>query len=95
MFIFVSIFIILGEESEKTPLQLMSKGILPMLSSRSFIVSGVTFRSLIHFELIFVYSVRGYSIFVILEDASQFSGEGNGNPLQYSCLENPMDGGAW
>ena len=23
------------------------------------------------------------------------SGEGNGNPLQHSCLENPMDGGAW
>ena len=23
------------------------------------------------------------------------SGEGNGNPLQYSCLENPMDGEAW
>ena len=22
-------------------------------------------------------------------------GEGNGNPLQYSCLENPMEGGAW
>ena len=22
-------------------------------------------------------------------------GEGNSNPLQYSCLENPMDGGAW
>ena len=22
-------------------------------------------------------------------------GEGNGNPLQYCCLENPMDGGAW
>ena len=22
-------------------------------------------------------------------------GEGKGNPLQYSCLENPMDGGAW
>ena len=22
-------------------------------------------------------------------------GEGNGNPLQYSCQENPMDGGAW
>jgi len=21
--------------------------------------------------------------------------EGNGNPLQYSCLKNPMDGGAW
>ena len=23
------------------------------------------------------------------------SGEGNGTPLQYSCLENPMEGGAW
>ena len=22
-------------------------------------------------------------------------GEGNGNPLQYSCLENPMEGGVW
>ena len=26
---------------------------------------------------------------------SIIDGEGNGNPLQYSCLENPMDGGAW
>ena len=25
----------------------------------------------------------------------EISHEGNGNPLQYSCLENPMDGGAW
>ena len=23
------------------------------------------------------------------------TGEGNGNPLQYYCLENPMDGGTW
>ena len=27
--------------------------------------------------------------------APVFFGEGNGEPLQYSCLENPMDGGAW
>ena len=25
----------------------------------------------------------------------RYSGEGNGNPLQYSCLGNPMDRGAW
>ena len=25
----------------------------------------------------------------------RYPGEGNGNPLQYSCLENPRDGGAW
>ena len=28
-------------------------------------------------------------------NVSVFNGEGNGTPLQYSCLENPMDGGAW
>ena len=27
--------------------------------------------------------------------SGRFPGEGNGNPIQYSCLENPMDGGAW
>ena len=27
--------------------------------------------------------------------AGRSPGEGNGNPLQYSCLENPMDRGAW
>ena len=27
--------------------------------------------------------------------SGRFPGEGNGNPLQYSCLENPTDGGAW
>ena len=26
---------------------------------------------------------------------SSLFGEGNGNPLQYSCLENPVDRGAW
>ena len=33
----------------------MSESVLPMFSSRSFIVSGLTFRSLIHFEFIFVH----------------------------------------
>ena len=27
--------------------------------------------------------------------SGSFPGEGNGNPLQYSCLKNPMDRGAW
>ena len=30
-----------------------------------------------------------------LQDLSALTGEGNGTPLQHSCLENPMDGGAW
>ena len=28
-------------------------------------------------------------------DREEFPGEGNANPLQYSCLKNPMDRGAW
>ena len=44
-----------------------------MFSSKSFIVSGLTFRSLIHFEFIFVYSVRKYSNFILLHVAVQFS----------------------
>ena len=35
----------------------MSKSVLPMFSSRGFIVSGLTFRSLRHFEFIFVYGL--------------------------------------
>ena len=31
----------------------------------------------------------------ILKSSAFHEGEGNGTPLQYSCLENPMDGGAW
>ena len=31
----------------------------------------------------------------LLVKAKKEFGDGNGTPLQYSCLENPMDGGAW
>ena len=36
-----------------------------------------------------------YHTIALISHASEMSGEGNGNPLQYSCLENPVDGGAW
>ena len=32
---------------------------------------------------------------VMFREYQRVIGEGNGTPLQYSCLENPMDGGAW
>ena len=31
----------------------------------------------------------------LIPDLGRTPGEGNGNPLQYSCLENPMDRGTW
>ena len=34
-------------------------------------------------------------IFIFYAGCRVNGGEGNGTPLQYSCLENPMDGGAW
>ena len=36
----------------------MSKSVFPVFFSRSFIASGLTFRSLIHFDFIFVYGIR-------------------------------------
>ena len=39
-----------------------------------------------------VYNVRDLGSIL---GSGRYLGEGNGNPLQYSCLENPMDGGAW
>ena len=41
----------------------MSSSVLATFSLKSFIISGLTFRSLIHFEFIFVYGVRKYSNF--------------------------------
>ena len=45
----------------------------PMLSSKILVVSALTFRSLIHFEFIFVYGVRKCSNFILLHVAVQFS----------------------
>ena len=50
----------------------MSESVLPMFSYRSFIVSGLTFRSLIHFEFISVYCVRKCSSFILLQLVDQF-----------------------
>ena len=63
LFIFVFIFITLGDGSKKILLRFMSESVLPVFSSKSFIVSSLTFRSLIHFEFIFAYGVGDCSNF--------------------------------
>ena len=68
----------------------MSESVLPMFSSRSFMVSGFTFRSLIHFEFIFVYGVRKCSSFILLQEVGQFSQnhllKDSLFSIAYSCL---------
>ena len=71
--IFVFIVIILGGRSNKILLRFMSQSVLPMLSSTGFIVSVLMFRSLIHFEFIFVCGVRECSNFILLHVAVKFS----------------------
>ena len=39
--------------------------------------------------------VHKKDLYLVFSKYMDFFGEGNGTPLQYSCLENPMDGGAW
>ena len=52
--------------------------------------------------ILFLFAQRGASLALKLSHAIvliyfllELKREGNGTPLQYSCLENPMDGGAW
>ena len=51
----------------------MSRCTLPIFSSRSFIVSSLKFKSLIHLEFIFMYGVRNCSTFILLQVVDQFS----------------------
>ena len=60
LFIFDFISISLGDRLTKILRQLRSESVLPMFSSRSFIVSYLLFRSLIHLELISVYGPIDY-----------------------------------
>ena len=73
LFTFVFISITLGSWSKRLLLWYIPKNVLPIFSSKSFIVSGLTFRSLIHFEFIFVYGVRKCCNFILLHVAVQFS----------------------
>ena len=51
---------------------------------RELVMDREAWRAAIHGVAKRIYMVPSFCI-----------GEGNGTPLQYSCLENPMDGGAW
>ena len=73
LFIFVFIFITLEGVFKKILLWFMSKSVLPMFSSKNCIVSNLTFRSLIHFEFIFVYGISECSNFILLHVSVQFS----------------------
>ena len=90
LFIFAFVSFALGHRSKKILLQFMSKNVLHMFSSRSFMVFSLTFRFLIHFEFIFVYGVRKCSNFIILHVAVQFSQhhllKRLSFPHLYSCL---------
>jgi len=73
LFIFVFILIALGDWPNKTSVQFMSEKVVPMFSSRSFMVWCLIFKSLTHFEFIFVHAMRGCSNVIDLHAAVQFS----------------------
>ena len=47
-----------------------------------------------HYQLVTAFFTEATAV-QIYSCLKALLGEGNGTPLQYSCLENPMDGGAW
>ena len=58
LFIFTFVALACGDRFKKIVLRPVLKSIPPTLCSRSFILSGITFKSVVHFEVIFVYCVR-------------------------------------
>ena len=66
LFIFVFIFLTVGGESKRILLWFISKSVLPMFFSKSFIVSGLIFRPLILCEFIFVCGIRQCSNFTFI-----------------------------
>uniref|UniRef100_A0A8D0ZI08 Uncharacterized protein n=1 Tax=Sus scrofa TaxID=9823 RepID=A0A8D0ZI08_PIG len=86
LFIFVFIVNTLRGGYEKILLLFMSESVWPMFSSKSFIVSGLISRSLIHFEFISVYGVRECSNFILLHGAVQFSQHHLLNKLSLHCI---------
>ena len=66
LYIFAFISITLGGGRRGSCCDLC-QSVLPIFYSRSFIVSDLTFRSLIHFEFIFVYGVRKCCSFILLQ----------------------------
>ena len=55
LFVLVLNFITLGGVSEKMLLQFMAKSVMPIFSSKRFMVSSLTFRSLNHFQYFFFF----------------------------------------
>ena len=72
------------------PFAVMKNGIVSLISIYN--LSLIMYRNTRDFCVLILYptSLPNSSM-----SSSNFLGEGNGTPLQYSCLENPMDGGAW
>ena len=68
-FIFAFIVIALGDQPEKT---FVRENVLPVFSSRSLMVSHLTFKSLNHFEFIFVHDVRMCPVSLIYLQLSSF-----------------------
>ena len=71
-FIFAVISITLEDRAKKMFLCFMSRNVLCMFFFRSFRVSFLIFRSLIHFKFIFEYGIREYSNFILLLVTVQF-----------------------
>ena len=72
LFTFAFISVALGDRSKNISLRFMSKTALPMFSSRSFMVSDLTFRSSVHFEFISFYFFLS-SLFLLCFSSEQLN----------------------
>ena len=72
-------------------IQLITSGIIELLTTWTQLV----WKEVLHMCKVLPVDVGGAREAGSVPGSGRSPGEGNGNPLQYSCLENPMDQGAW
>ena len=72
-YLFMFAFVSFKRQIKKKMLHNLCQSVLPESFSRSFVVSSIIFRSLIHFEFIFVYGIRGCCDLILLHVAVQIS----------------------
>ena len=72
------------------------EGTKQSVGSKEYVIKNI--KDIISWQIIFTHHLLNVYFFnckINLDHIIKNFREGNGTPLQYSCLENPMDGGAW
>ena len=68
---------------------------LEHMGTKTYLIKNTISWEVFWFACCCFFPKPGLRVWILFKTFRNTIGEGDGTPLQYSCLENPMDGGAW